>query len=80
MALLEVSAFEKSLAEHLPLEQGLRHLFHSFPAILQLLAEHLPLEQGLRPKRPTPLCTLHRELAEHLPLEQGLRLVLAVVL
>ena len=36
------------LAEHLPLEQGLRH--YSYWLVLKTLklAEHLPLEQGLR--------------------------------
>ena len=37
------------LAEHLPLEQGLRHLISSEDLQVNLfLAEHLPLEQGLR--------------------------------
>ena len=37
------------LAEHLPLEQGLRHpYFYKHYIFVALLAEHLPLEQGLR--------------------------------
>ena len=37
------------LAEHLPLEQGLRLLLTGIALFGLLLAEHLPLEQGLRP-------------------------------
>ncbi len=36
------------LAEHLPLEQGLRRRPIRLVALLDVLAEHLPLEQGLR--------------------------------
>ena len=36
------------LAEHLPLEQGLRHFYSILLSIDLHLAEHLPLEQGLR--------------------------------
>ena len=40
----------KNLAEHLPLEQGLRRSFENTQDITSCgLAEHLPLEQGLRP-------------------------------
>ena len=62
------------LAEHLPLEQGLR----LGDCIVDWerragLAEHLPLEQGLRLF--TVLDVNHKSivLAEHFPLEQGLR-------
>ncbi len=37
------------LAEHLPLEQGLRHTLSEPWRTVVVLAEHLPLEQGLRP-------------------------------
>ena len=64
------------LAEHLPLEQGLRHTMRdTIIGISLLLAEHLPLEQGLR--HPKQLrSNLAQPLAEHLPLEQGLRLMI----
>ena len=39
-----------SLAEHLPLEQGLRLEEPGSNFHLYQLAEHLPLEQGLRPE------------------------------
>ena len=60
------------LAEHLPLEQGLRPDTCEPCRLIKKLAEHLPLEQGLRQ------IDLIGEwddirLAEHLPLEQGLR-------
>ena len=62
------------LAEHLPLEQGLRLWFSSYALVsLPQLAEHLPLEQGLRPSSGEPRGP-DLLLAEHLPLEQGLRL------
>ena len=41
------------LAEHLPLEQGLRRTAHRLGGNTCTLAEHLPLEQGLRPMRDT---------------------------
>ena len=37
-----------TLAEHLPLEQGLRPVAGLFYGCGAVLAEHLPLEQGLR--------------------------------
>ena len=61
------------LAEHLPLEQGLRQSYNTFKCCKIRLAEHLPLEQGLRLRRPIMLVALLDVLAEHLPLEQGLR-------
>ena len=36
------------LAEHIPLEQGLRHPITFMELWFNLLAEHIPLEQGLR--------------------------------
>ncbi len=39
----------RELAEHLPLQQGLRPFrSHPSPNLVLLLAEHLPLQQGLR--------------------------------
>ena len=69
-----------ALAEHLPLEQGLRQ--EEMGSILSLdftLAEHLPLEQGLRQERSSDFF-FTSTLAEHLPLEQGLRLGYALAL
>ena len=36
------------LKEHLPIEQGLRHIYVGGVAVESPLKEHLPIEQGLR--------------------------------
>ena len=45
----KITVFYPDLAEHLPLEQGLRLVRSNMPGYFdRYLAEHLPLEQGLR--------------------------------
>ena len=39
----------KFVRDHIPLEQGLRPIFHHFPAFQDFsVRDHIPLEQGLR--------------------------------
>ena len=64
-------ATSNKLAEHLPLEQGLRQLDGFVCVHFLLLAEHLPLEQGLRLQLVSEVVEVTLDLAEHLPLEQG---------
>ena len=64
---------KKVVREHIPLEQGLRHVFCDFVIEVVAVREHIPLEQGLR--HPTILIeeTTKGLVREHIPLEQGLR-------
>ena len=63
-----------SVRDYLPLQQGLRLLFHSFISLnLMCVKDYLPLQQGLRPQNMVYPTFHSGGVRDYLPLQQGLR-------
>ena len=62
-----------AVRDHIPLEQGLRHIRAQPSTMWSRVRDHIPLEQGLRRFR----ALIHGDVLffvrDHIPLEQGLR-------